>query len=121
MSAPESSCSRWQQKNWVDISTCRNCFEPTDGPCVDYRISVAPSVLLEPQSIIQATIEPEGPVRQQIDIRAECSKGRPLLESEKDKLRCCTMCVAQEQNLHPNLCSAACRPLHTYLHLDEVG
>ncbi|KAH8301424.1 hypothetical protein KR059_002860, partial [Drosophila kikkawai] len=118
MAAPESSCRRWLQKNFVE-GPCRNCFEPSGGPCMDYRVSSPPTSMVEPQAnIIQATIEPEGPVRQQIDIRAECSKGRPLLESDKDEM-CCTMCVAQEQNLHPNLCSAACRPLQTSLHLDE--
>ncbi|XP_016996796.2 uncharacterized protein [Drosophila takahashii] len=129
MSAPESSCRRWIQKNWVD-GKCRKCFESSCGPCIDYRVStpkgsvVEPQAdvvhaIIEPQANVQATIEPEGPVRQEINIRAECSKGRPLLESDKDKLRCCTMCVAQEQNLRPNLCSAACRPLQTNLHLKE--
>ncbi|KAH8290811.1 hypothetical protein KR054_006055 [Drosophila jambulina] len=120
MAAPESSCRRWFQKNFVDATPCRKCFEPSGGPCMDYTVSQPPSGEVEPQAnIIQATIEPDGPVRQQIDIRAECSKARPLLGSDKDKLRCCTMCVAQEQDLKPNLCSAACRPLETSLHLDE--
>ncbi|KAH8252915.1 hypothetical protein KR032_002692 [Drosophila birchii] len=120
MGGPESSCSRWIRKNYVDNSPCRKCFEPTCGPCMDYKVSAPPSGMVEPQAnIIQAALEPDGPVRQQIDIRAECSKGRPLLESDKDAMRCCKMTVAQEQDLHPNLCSAACRPLQTSLHLDE--
>jgi len=120
MSAPENSCRRWIKKNWVD-GPCKKCFESTCGPCIDYRVSPPAADLPEPQAeVVKAVIEPDGPVRQEINIRAECSKGRPLLESDKDKLRCCTMCVAQEQNLHPNLCSAQCRPLKTYLHLNEV-
>ncbi|XP_017054175.1 uncharacterized protein LOC108096802 [Drosophila ficusphila] len=128
MSAPESSCRRWILKNFVP-GPCRKCYESTEGPCIDYKVTaplpgeVEPladviQATIEPQAD-QATIEPDGPVRQEINIRAECSKGRPLLESDKDKLRCCTMCVAQEQDIRPNLCSAACRPLRTYLHLDE--
>ncbi|XP_033153116.1 uncharacterized protein LOC117136358 [Drosophila mauritiana] len=119
MSVPENSCRRLIQKNWVD-GPCRKCFESTCGPCVDYKVSMPAADVADPQAdVVKAVIEPDGPVRQEINIRAECSKGRPLLESDKDKLRCCTMCVAQEQNLHPNLCSAQCRPLKTYLHLNE--
>ncbi|EDW92107.1 uncharacterized protein LOC6531598 [Drosophila yakuba] len=120
MSAPETSCRRWIQKNFVP-GPCRKCFESSCGPCIDYRVSTptAADVAQLPVDGVKAVIEPDGPVRQEINIRAECSKGRPLLESDKDKLRCCTMCVAQEQNLHPNLCSAQCRPLKTYLHLNE--
>ncbi|XP_017132037.1 uncharacterized protein LOC108149142 [Drosophila elegans] len=119
MSAPESSCRRVILKNWVD-GPCRKCYESSCGPCIDYKVTSPSGSVVEPQAnVIQATIEPDGPVRPEINIRAECSKGRPLLESDKDKLRCCTMCVAQEQNIQPNLCSAACRPLHTNLHLSE--
>ncbi|XP_017077652.1 uncharacterized protein LOC108112334 [Drosophila eugracilis] len=124
MSAPENSCRRLVEKNFVP-GPCRKCFESTCGPCIDYRIPTPPEVVGEPGAIIiespppPPTIEPDAPVRQHINIRAECSKGRPLLESDKDKLRCCTMCVAQEENLRGNLCSAACRPLQTLLHLNE--
>ncbi|KAH8389207.1 hypothetical protein KR200_000346 [Drosophila serrata] len=120
MGAPESSCSRWFHKNFVESPSCRKCFEPSCGPCMDYKVSAPPSGMVEPQAnIIQAAIEPDGPVRQHIDIRAECSKGRPLLDSDKENMRCCTMNVAQEQDLRQNLCSASCRPLETSLHLDE--
>lgn len=119
MSAPENSCDRWFRKSFVP-TPCAKCSTPTKGKCIDYKVTAPPEGVVEPQAnIIQAVIEPDGPVRQQINIHAECSKPRPLLESDKDKLRCCTMCVAQEQNISPNLCSAACRPLKTYLHLEE--
>ncbi|KAH8401557.1 hypothetical protein KR009_006469 [Drosophila setifemur] len=128
MYGPESSCRRWMQKNKKD-GPCRRCFTPSPGGrCIDFKVTQPEEGAVEPQAdVIQAVIEPvvppavepDGPVRQEINIRAECSKPRPLLESDKDKLRCCTLCVAQEQNLKPNLCSAECRPLKTSLHLNE--
>ncbi|XP_022217797.1 uncharacterized protein LOC111071016 [Drosophila obscura] len=119
MAGAGKSCQRLYEKNGSERPCPRNCFEPPNGPCLDYKLVLPPEDVVDPDvEVIQVTLKPDGPARKEIDIRAECSKtcGR---SSDKEKEADCTLCAAQERNIRPNLCSTECRPLQTIMHLNE--
>ncbi|XP_001361661.2 uncharacterized protein [Drosophila pseudoobscura] len=118
MAGAGKSCQRLYEKTASERTCPRNCFEPPNGPCVDYKLELPPEDLVDPQlEVIQVTLKPDGPPRKEIDIRAECSQS---CSRNKDKDEAyCTLCAAQERNIRPNLCSAECRPLQTIMHLNE--
>ncbi|XP_034650191.1 uncharacterized protein LOC117889820 [Drosophila subobscura] len=121
MSGAGKSCQRLYEQKASERTCPRDCFEPPDGPCLDYKLVLPSEDVVDPDvEVIQVSLKPDGPVRKEIDIRAECSKscGRNS-DEDKDKEEYCTLCATQERAIRPNLCSAECRPLQTILHLNE--
>lgn len=116
-SMAENSCCKWKEilsKN-LPRKCPANCFNPLNGPCPDYKIV---DVVNREASVVKAILEPEPPIRRIIDTKALCSKCCGLAENTPEK--CCNLCDAQNATQRNNLCSAACRPLGTKLHLQEV-
>ncbi|EDW57230.1 uncharacterized protein [Drosophila virilis] len=112
----ENSCCKWKEilsKN-LPRKCPANCFNPLNGPCPDYKIV---DVVNREASVVKAILEPEPPIRRIIDTKALCSKCCGLAENTPEK--CCNLCDAQNGTQRNNLCSAACRPLGTKLHLEE--
>ncbi|KAL7736161.1 hypothetical protein ACLKA6_003707 [Drosophila palustris] len=125
MTGAGNSCRTWKAilSQSLPQKCDRNCFEPSNGKCPDYRIV---DVNLENKENPEDTHvafedqEPvfEGPVRRQIDTIALCSQccNEPDAEARR-----CKLWDAQNASHKNNLCSAKCRPLSTSLHLKEFA